>query len=1034
MTRWIVVSVLAASLSGCAGAGIGLVPRIDQPSSARLLGERQTGTTHVRMQMTIPRPHRRDRDAVHPSTVSPMTQSVGISINGGAQHLFNAMPSSPSCAVVATKLMCTFQFAARVGTDAFVVRTYSGLHGSGTILDQGKATVNIVAGKRNFATITLGPVVTTALDSGMGSLRYAVGSANPGDTILFLLPTPRAIVLSAPITLSRNITLAGPGVTTSIRRPKTVYSGITISGSNAHQLFVVAAGATVAMTGLIFAEGSADIGFQPGGAINNSGVLSLAGDVFFGNSSTVQSAIRVRPPAIRDIRGTRRVRRPHACSPTYEEGGAVYNNGTLNVTSSTFDLNAVRSNVFGATCFYGFGGAIYNDQLGALAVAGSKFVHNSAYGGGAVYNNGSLGQASFTNDVFDANAGCTASNGCTTSGCSGNGCSTFAIGEGAAILDFAGPGAVITKSTFTSNAVGGATSGSIGLGGAVSLHTGTPKITNSTFSDNSAGGGPDNCSVGDGGAIYAVAPVELDDDAFSKNRAAGDNSGSGAAVYSFNAVSGSGDTFASNTASGTGSACSPGAAEGGALSVQGKLTLTASTFTGNLANSNYQSQGGAIVSGDASLMADTFTNNAVLSSGTNASIAYGGAIYVLAGKVVMSGNKFTSNSAKLAIGSTGVALGGAIACAQLTSTGDSFAANSAVALHQSLGGAVYVIGTALLISKDTFSSNASKAAISQGGALYARAPGTVSNSTFASNVAGTHSQAGYGGAIYDYSGIALAGSKLSNNSATSAGGGLFNLAFDGVSNSTVTGNKVTSAPLGYGGGGIYSEGGTGIADSTISVNSVKVIGSNAGGGGLYNFGALVMSGSTISGNSVSGKAVGSGGGGVFNANAASVSNTTIVANSSSIDGGGYETFGNHGVTLTNVTLYRNKASGRGGNIANLGGIQLAADIVAGGSAAAGPDVQNAGPFTDKGYNVFQQRGLATGTDLTGDPKLLALASNGGPTLTLADQASSPGRARIPIASCLVKTDQRHFKRGAGGKCDVGAFEYAGVASAIGAPR
>jgi hypothetical protein len=67
------------------------------------------------------------------------------------------------------------------------------------------------------------------------------------------------------------------------------------------------------------------------------------------------------------------------------------------------------------------------------------------------------------------------------------------------------------------------------------------------------------------------------------------------------------------------------------------------------------------------------------------------------------------------------------------------------------------------------------------------------------------------------------------------------------------------------------------------------------------------------------------------------------------------------------------------------------------------------------------------------PALLALASYGGPTLTLADQSSSPGTGHIPFAGGLCNgavgtgVDQRGYTRGAGNVCDIGAYEFAGVA-------
>jgi len=122
-------------------------------------------------------------------------------------------------------------------------------------------------------------------------------------------------------------------------------------------------------------------------------------------------------------------------------------------------------------------------------------------------------------------------------------------------------------------------------------------------------------------------------------------------------------------------------------------------------------------------------------------------------------------------------------------------------------------------------------------------------------------------------------------------------------------------------------------------------------------------------------------------------------------------------------------------------MSLSFSIVAGGTASSGPDIANAGTLTSGDYNLIQSAvagtGLsgATGHDLLADPQLLPLANNGGPTLTNAETTSSPGRAYIPYTNGCgpsggYDTDERGFTRGAGGVCDVGAYEYAGVATAI----
>jgi hypothetical protein len=54
-----------------------------------------------------------------------------------------------------------------------------------------------------------------------------------------------------------------------------------------------------------------------------------------------------------------------------------------------------------------------------------------------------------------------------------------------------------------------------------------------------------------------------------------------------------------------------------------------------------------------------------------------------------------------------------------------------------------------------------------------------------------------------------------------------------------------------------------------------------------------------------------------------------------------------------------------------------------------------------------------------DPRLAALADNGGPTQT---EALLPGSPAIAAATNCPETDQRGFSRPTG-RCDIGAYEH-----------
>jgi len=336
-----------------------------------------------------------------------------------------------------------------------------------------------------------------------------------------------------------------------------------------------------------------------------------------------------------------------------------------------------------------------------------------------------------------------------------------------------------------------------------------------------------------------------------------------------------------------------------------------------------------------------------------------------------------------------------------------------------------------------------------GGAVDGAAASVVDNSTFTSNVAGSSAatpNAVYGGAIADEGGFTIGGSTFSSNVALERGGAVYAAdSAESIANSTFTGNRVTLAGNDAGGGAVFGCDGFTISNSTLTGNSVAVVGTDAGGAGIYNAGGLTMTGSTVSGNSVQGTGANSGGAGIFNDAGATITNSTLTANASGIDGGGILHNGGSTARLVNDTLYENTAGGAGGNIDNLQTLKLTNSIVAGGSSASGSDIANPGTLNSGNYNLIittapnfigNPVGGTTTNDVSAAPLLGTLANNGGPTFTIAEIAGSPTIAVVPFAAneCNAaggtSVDQRGFTRGYEGHCDIGAYEYYGVASSI----
>jgi len=256
---------------------------------------------------------------------------------------------------------------------------------------------------------------------------------------------------------------------------------------------------------------------------------------------------------------------------------------------------------------------------------------------------------------------------------------------------------------------------------------------------------------------------------------------------------------------------------------------------------------------------------------------------------------------------------------------------------------------------------------------------------------------------------------------------------------TISGITISNgnAPAGNAGGGISKEqGDLTVTNSTISGNSASA------GGGISNFqGDLTVTNSTISGNfaTVTG---GNLGGGIFSSTdrrgVTTITNSTISGNTSATYGGGVYNSG--GPTVIEFSTITNNFAqdGLGYGVASVGNTSTRTEVLSSIiSANQGTDVDfvflPTNSFVSEGYNLIGS-GNATGAfnqpgDQVGkDPKLGALAENGGPTQTHALLSGSPAidagppTDGDPIACPPPDTDQRGVSRPQGSTCDIGAFE------------
>ena len=265
-----------------------------------------------------------------------------------------------------------------------------------------------------------------------------------------------------------------------------------------------------------------------------------------------------------------------------------------------------------------------------------------------------------------------------------------------------------------------------------------------------------------------------------------------------------------------------------------------------------------------------------------------------------------------------------------------------------------------------------------------------------------------------------------------------------LNNSTVSGNYA----VGYSGGILSRSGNVTLTSSTVTNNASSMF-----AGGIYVFNnTLTLTDSTLSGNTANAVPL-SYGGGIFSQSANIIlSNSTLSGNSAGYAGGIWSWTGN--VTLTNSTLSGNAGRTAAGSIGNAGGIWAAggnvalySSTVSGNSAPS----NNGGIFSGAGgpslpvqaINSIVAGNVAPNGDLNsaltagstnnvigGDPKLGALANNGGPTLTMLPLAGSPViDAGSDGANCPA-ADQRGVSRPQGPHCDIGAVELAAGQSPV----
>jgi hypothetical protein len=287
--------------------------------------------------------------------------------------------------------------------------------------------------------------------------------------------------------------------------------------------------------------------------------------------------------------------------------------------------------------------------------------------------------------------------------------------------------------------------------------------------------------------------------------------------------------------------------------------------------------------------------------------------------------------------------------------------------------------------------------------------------------------------------LTISGITITGGAAPSNGGALRIPVADSVTlqDVVITGNSAA----GQGGGVSLTAGSLTVRNSTISGNvagTITGVPRRSGGGISVVNGTLLVENSTVAGN-----ATPTYGGGIYLYNSSgiiteTVRNCTISGNTAGINGGGISEAASPGsiaLVVQNCTIANNTATSVGAN-AGGGGLatvpaastMLVSTVVANNNNNLAPDVRGQ---VNASFSLIRNPLGAMVIDAGGnlpagtDPLFAAagLANNGGPTQTVALQATSPliDKGSNPAN---LNTDQRGagFARVFGPAADIGAFE------------
>ncbi len=534
----------------------------------------------------------------------------------------------------------------------------------------------------------------------------------------------------------------------------------------------------------------------------------------------------------------------------------------------------------------------------------------------------------------------------------------------------------------------------------------------------------DGLTAGNGAALFLQTPgttITVKNSVFTGNTANHSTQGYGGAIYE-NANLSAQAEFTNNTAN-----------FGGAIfnSVNGNLSLTDSSFSGNSANS----AGGAIFNqGTLDISGVTFANNSESTYG-------GGAIY--SSKILNIDNSSFSANQATAANDAGGALYVSGAGNTSTITNSTFNQNESAYLS----GAIFLANGDLNISNSTFTENTA----AYGGAIYTNTRKNdtdpflnIENVTFEKNTAlGA-------GAIGIFGRSSIKNSIFRNNEATgtgeTGGGALFlgavsstDIEGQSVSDSLFEGNIATAQ-----GGAITTRSGAiannsaaklDIINSTFSGNQAGTLGgafNNTFYGSANQEGAVYIANSTFENNSAT------EGGAIYNhgdtdkagnAGAILIKDSTFTGNSASEKGGAI--FNGGTLTLAGTNTFSGNTAAEGADIYNAGALTINNTTTLDGGIAGEGSVNvngtlNIGQAEVKAGALTFANGSTLGVEF-GNAKMGNLKAN---TITVGENAADTAKLQVVLSKDFLTTDKTEHSLTNGTDVTNGKFALSDVTNAL----